>query len=221
METAVIPTKFRLSTYQRNALYQALETHPIPLEVTKPGLCLRLCAAGLMREVAANAETASRRFLLTPLGLDRARSVADARDPPASACEAPSPDLQTFHQACVGRLYPTTAQLRAMSRIGGQCRALWNHWVALNRDLYNAERKFTFYNDMSASLPGLRTEERFAGLPHNCAQITLKHLDRALRESSRSMGSKQRGFPKFKRRSDLSDAFHFVGRVVKVLRMLP
>ena len=49
--------------------------------------------------------------------------------------------MTTVLQATTGRLYPTAAQARAMARIGGQCRALWNHWVAVSRDRYAAEGK--------------------------------------------------------------------------------
>ena len=45
-------------------------------------------------------------------------------------------------QATTGRLYPTASQERAMARIGGQCRALWNHWLGVSRDRYTAKGKF-------------------------------------------------------------------------------
>jgi len=114
-------------------------------------------------------------------------------------------------QATTGRLYPTTAQSRTMARIGGQCRALWNHWLAVSRDRYAAEGKFAFYTEMSAALPALRKEDRYAGLPHRCAQMTVQKLDRALKDCAKSKTARK-GFPRFKRRDDRSDAFQFVGR---------
>lgn len=119
-------------------------------------------------------------------------------------------------QATTGRLYPTRRQGAPMGRIGGgQCRALWNHFLALNRARYAAEGKFAFYAEMSAALPALRREERFVGLPHRCAQMTVQKLDRALRDCARAAKARKR-FPKFKGRDAKTDAFQFVGREVRV-----
>lgn len=118
-------------------------------------------------------------------------------------------------QATTGRLYPTAAQERAMARIGGQCRALWNHWVAVSTERYATEGKFAFYAEMSAALPAMRKEERYAGLPHRCAQMTVQKLDRALRDCAKARAVRK-GFPKFKRRDDRRDAFQFVGRELRV-----
>jgi putative transposase len=114
-------------------------------------------------------------------------------------------------------------QAKAMARIGGQCRALWNHWLAVNAERYAAKGKFAFYKEMSAALPAMRREERFdgscrplraAGLPHRCAQMTVQKLDRALRDCAKTAEARK-GFPKFKRRSDRRDAFQFVGRELR------
>jgi putative transposase len=130
----------------------------------------------------------------------------------------PSPDQKTAAsvgpmivlQATTGRLYPSAAQERAMARIGGQCRALWNHWLAVSRDRYAAEGKFTFYSEMSAALPAMRQEKHYMRLPSRCAQMTVHNLDRALRGCTRAAASRK-GFPRFKRRDDRRDAFQFVG----------
>jgi putative transposase len=118
-------------------------------------------------------------------------------------------------QATTGRLYPTAAQARAMARIGGQCRALWNRWLAVNAERHAAEGRFAFYAEMSAALPAMRKEDRFAGLPHRCAQMTVQRLDRALRDCAKA-ATPRKGFPRFKRRDDRRDAFRFVGREVRV-----
>ncbi len=116
-------------------------------------------------------------------------------------------------QATTGRLYPTAAQARAMARIGGQCRALWNHWLGVSIERYAADGTFAFYTEMSAALPAMRKEQRYAGLPSRCAQMTVIKLDRALRDCAKSKVCRK-GFPRFKRRDDLKDAFQFVGRGV-------
>lgn len=118
-------------------------------------------------------------------------------------------------QAAKGRLYggAVNGPLAAVRRFGGQTRALWNLFVAENAARYKAEGKFVFYAEMSARLPKLlKEDERLAGLPHRAAQMTVQKLDRALRECGKANGTRRKGFPKFKRRSDRSDAFSFVGR---------
>ena len=118
-------------------------------------------------------------------------------------------------QASTARLYPSRAQAERMARLGGQCRALWNHWLAENAARYERDGTFAFYAEMSASLPALRRQERFEGLLHRCAQMTVRKLDRALRDCGKSAASRK-GFPRFKSRHARSDAFQFAGREVRV-----
>ena len=118
-------------------------------------------------------------------------------------------------QAVKGRLYG--GGLAHVARIGGQCRAVWNLFLAESVARYQAEQKFVFYAEMSARLPKLLKEDpRLTGLPHRCAQMTVQRLDRALKDCAKSKGKAQRGFPKFKRYSDRRDAFSFVGREIRV-----
>lgn len=117
-------------------------------------------------------------------------------------------------QATKSRLYG--GGLASVARIGGQCRAVWNLFLAESAARYAAEGKFVFYAEMSARLPKLlREDPRLAGLPHRAAQMTVQRLDRALKDCAKSKGSARRGFPRFKRHSDRSDAFSFVGREVR------
>jgi putative transposase len=118
-------------------------------------------------------------------------------------------------QATTGRLYPTRAQAARMARLGGQTRALWNHMLALNVERYAREKEFAFYAEMSAMLPALREEERFEGLLHRCAQMTVKNLAGALKDCGKKAKARK-GFPKFKSRHDRRDAFQFAGREVAV-----
>ena len=118
-------------------------------------------------------------------------------------------------QAAKGRLYG--GALADVARIGGQCRALWNLFLAESVARYQTEQKFVFYAEMSARLPKLlKADPRLAGLPHRCAQMTVQKLDRALKDCAKSKGKARRGFPRFKRYVDRSDAFSFVGREVRI-----
>ena len=114
-------------------------------------------------------------------------------------------------RAAKGRLYG--GGLNAVARIGGQCRAVWNLFVGESAKRYQTEGKFVFYAEMSARLPKLlKDDPRLAGLPHRAAQMTVQKLDRALRDCAKSKGAARRGFPRFKKYADRSDAFSFVGR---------
>lgn len=118
-------------------------------------------------------------------------------------------------QAAKGRLYG--AGLAHVARIGGQCRAVWNLFLAENAARYEVEGKFVFYAEMSARLPKLlKDDPRLAGLPHRAAQMTVQRLDRALKDCAKSKGNARRGFPRFKRYADRSDAFSFVGRECRI-----
>ncbi len=61
-------------------------------------------------------------------------------------------------QAAKGRLYG--GGLAGVARIGGQCRAVWNLFLAETADRYKAEGKFLFYAEMSARLPKLLRKTR-------------------------------------------------------------
>jgi putative transposase len=118
-------------------------------------------------------------------------------------------------QAVKGKLCGTG--LAAVARVGGQCRAVWNLFLAENAARYEAEGKLVFYSEMSARLPTLlKADTRLAGLPHRAAQMTVQKLDRALRDCAKSKGKTRRGFPRFKKYADRADAFSFVGREVRV-----
>jgi putative transposase len=118
-------------------------------------------------------------------------------------------------QAAKGRLYG--GGLAGVARIGGQCRAVWNLFLAESADRYKAGGKFVFYAEMSARLPKLlKDDPRLAGLPHRAAQMTVQKLDRALRDCAKSKGAARRGFPRFKKYADRADAFSFVGREVRL-----
>jgi putative transposase len=117
-------------------------------------------------------------------------------------------------QAAKGRLYggAVNGPLADVARMGGQCRYLWNLFLAESIERYQAEKKFVFYAEMSARLPKLlKSDPKLAGLPHRAAQMTIQKLDRALRDCFRRAANRK-GFPRFKRRDDRADAFSFVAR---------
>ena len=118
-------------------------------------------------------------------------------------------------QACKGKLYGSG--LKAVARTGGQCRAIWNHFLAENAKRYQAEGKFIFYNEMSTQLTKLRKQDpRLIGVSSRASQMTVRRLNRALMDCAKSKGKARRGFPRFKKYADRSDAFSFVGCEVRI-----
>lgn len=113
-------------------------------------------------------------------------------------------------QATKGKLYANKGRANAIARTGGQCRYLWNLFLAENIERYRVEKKFVFEAEMSARLPALRrSDPKLAGLSSRAAQKTVQKLDRALRDCFKGAANRK-GFPRFKRRDDRSDAFSLV-----------
>ncbi len=115
-------------------------------------------------------------------------------------------------QASKGKLYAGKARSNAVARAGGQCRYLWNLFLAESVERYRVEKKFVFFCEMSARLPKLlKSYPKLDGLPHRAAQMTVQRLDDALRGCFKGSANRK-GFPRFKRRDDRSDGFSFVAR---------
>jgi putative transposase len=115
-------------------------------------------------------------------------------------------------QAAKGKLYGGKTRIDAVARMDGQCRYLWNLFLAENVERYRVEKRFVFYAGMSARLPTLlKTNPKLAGLPHRAAQMTVRKLDRALRDCFKGAANRN-GFPRFKRRDNDRDAFSVVAR---------
>ena len=76
-------------------------------------------------------------------------------------------------QAAKGRLYGGPVVHAA--RMGGQCRAVWNLFLAETCERYKAEGKFLFYAEVSGRLSKLlKDDPRLCGLSHRAAQMTVQ-----------------------------------------------
>lgn len=104
------------------------------------------------------------------------------------------------------RLEPTETQACLMASIAGSCRFIFNHFLAVQKDLYQQRKeqndpsiKFLTYHQTSSLLTQLKQEEVTSWLqssPSQTLQQSLIHLDRAVK----GWLSKKTGFPKFKKR---------------------
>lgn len=99
------------------------------------------------------------------------------------------------------RIYPNKIQRSYLESIFSINRFIWNQFLADNIRYYNHSKKFHFFNEMSSILTECKCIEGYEWLrtvPSSSLQQTLKHLDRAIRDSYK----KKKGFPKFKKKYD-------------------
>ena len=104
------------------------------------------------------------------------------------------------------RLYPTESQIAALQQIAGNCRFVWNHFLASEHKTYEATKKFNFYNKNSADLTQIKKKLQWLShAPAVALQQTLRNLDQAMRVYFKN--KKKRGFPKFKCRKNFESSF--------------
>ncbi|MDI6881024.1 MAG: IS200/IS605 family element RNA-guided endonuclease TnpB [Desulfitobacteriaceae bacterium] len=80
------------------------------------------------------------------------------------------------------RLYPTEEQKTLIHKTIGCARYVYNKFLAMRNDFYNAEKKSLSYNQCSAALTGLKQEESSSWLQEVdkfALQNSLRDLDRA------------------------------------------
>jgi putative transposase len=112
------------------------------------------------------------------------------------------------------RLSPTKVQSEQLQQFAGSCRFIFNHFLAIQKDLYtqrketnNPEIKFLSYPQTCSILTQMKREEATSWLqqsPNHSLQQSLMDLDRAIK----SWLTKKTGFPKFKKRG-LHDSIRF------------
>lgn len=115
-------------------------------------------------------------------------------------------------QAAVFRLYPNASQRRRLLSWMGACRFVWNQFVAYNKDLYSARKRFAFHSELSAFLPDMKHVDGYewlADVPAISLVDVSRSYDLALRNaladrkairSGKKLGGKARGFPTFKKK---------------------
>ena len=95
------------------------------------------------------------------------------------------------------RIFPTPEQEHKLRQQCGNCRFLWNKFLDLNQQTYEATGKFVFGHALITSIPQLKKEYDFLGLTFSQSlQQVGRHFDRALREFIDGI----REFPKHKKK---------------------
>jgi len=96
-------------------------------------------------------------------------------------------------------------------------RHIWNHFLALNIRLYEREKRFIFYNQMSADLTRIRRHGHFSEGIAGAGHQKLKDLEKSLKDSFPST-TNRRGFPKFKSAARRCDSFRVQAKEVRFVR---
>lgn len=127
------------------------------------------------------------------------------------------------------RLDPTTSQREQLGSIAGSCRFIFNHFLAVQKDLYtqrkeqnNSDIKFLSYPQTCSLLTQMKEEEVTSWLqltPSQSLQQSLMNLDRAIK----GWLTKKTGFPRFKKRG-IHDSFRLpvsptVNSITKTIKL--
>ena len=113
------------------------------------------------------------------------------------------------------RLYPDEKQLALLAQAAGNCRFVWNYFLAKETARYKEEKKFNFFNQNCLDLTILKKDPEYAWLelaPAVALQQSLKYLDQSMRQFFKSKkgtdkDKPKRGFPKFKVKKNFEASF--------------
>lgn len=100
------------------------------------------------------------------------------------------------------RLYPNEEQINLIERTFGCCRFVYNHYLAVRQELYEASSKTMNYYACCKDLTLLKQREETSWLREvdaTALQSSVQHLDRAFQNFFRRVKQGQKpGYPKFK-----------------------
>ena len=104
------------------------------------------------------------------------------------------------------RIYPTPDQEQGMTSVGGSVRFLYNHFLKVNIDQYQLDKKFVWHFDMCQRLVELKKELPWLSETYSqVLQQILKDLDTALKNLKKTSA----GFPKFKSKYTTPISFRY------------
>lgn len=119
------------------------------------------------------------------------------------------------------RVYPTAAQAKQIQRTFGCCRFVWNHYLALRKDLYEQDGKAMNYNACSGDMTQLKNALSWLReVDATALQSSIKDLDIAYQNFFRRVKQGQKpGYPKLKSKHHSKKSYksRCVGTNIKVL----
>ena len=119
------------------------------------------------------------------------------------------------------RIYPTPAQIQQIQSTFGCCRFVWNHYLALRKELYEQEGRMINYNACSGDMTQLKkTLSWLKEVDATALQSSLRDLDMAYQNFFRRVKQGQKpGYPRFKSKRNHRQSYKSkcVGTNIKVL----
>ncbi len=121
------------------------------------------------------------------------------------------------------RIYPNQLQEANMLQAAGNARFIWNHFLKLNINRYETEKKFIFYYEMNKHLTQVKKSLSWLSLSYSqILQEKLRDLDQAFKNFLRRlqlvrqglMPMSEVGFPQFKSKWAGYDSFRYTQGVV-------
>jgi putative transposase len=108
------------------------------------------------------------------------------------------------------RLKPTTEQLAQFNNFAGQCRFVWNKFLAMNKDRLHNKQKIMYYREMDFFTKLWKQSHEYGFIrecPAHCLQQKLRDLEKAFKDCfDKSQPNKR--FPRFKKKN-IGDSFRF------------
>ena len=114
--------------------------------------------------------------------------------------------METYTLGYKFRIYPNATQARLIHRTLGCARFVYNHFLAVRRDQWNANRKSIGYTESSRLLTDLKKREETAWLSEvdsMALQEALRNLDRAFQ----NFFDKRARYPRFKSKHSHSQSY--------------
>ncbi len=100
------------------------------------------------------------------------------------------------------RIYPNKSQIAILSQFFGCCRFVYNHFLAVRRDSWSADKVNTTYTQTSAMLTALKRDPDHLWL-NACDSMALQESLRNLDRAFQNFFSKHGGYPKFHKKSSV------------------
>ena len=117
------------------------------------------------------------------------------------------------------RIYPNESQEEQIQKTFGCCRYVYNHYLALRKAKYEADKSTMNYYECAKDLTLLKKEfEWLKEVDSRPLQQSLRNLDVAFQNFFRRVKNKEKpGYPKFKSKKNRHKSYKTIARYIKVL----
>lgn len=113
------------------------------------------------------------------------------------------------------RLYPNREQKILLNKTLGCCRFVFNHFLNVRRESWENEKKAVSYNNTSALMTQLKTDEKHLWLKE-VDSIALQQALRDLDVAYQNFFKHGRGYPKFKSKRNHLQSYRTCGKSIRI-----